>query len=341
MNPYEKLPARSFWRPAVATPSPDDIADVWTPAFAVDPDQPVLTAGSCFAARLGPALLDQGLNWFETELPPPGLTASQRRAGGYGEFSFRTGNIYTPAMLRQWLAWACGHDDPPATAWEHDGRWYDPFRPRLAGHDSPAAVHAARAVTLDAIRAGLAGAGCLIVTMGLIETWQDRADGSFYPSCPGTVRGTFDPQRHVLRRQTFADAYADLAAAVAWARTDNPGLHVLFTVSPQPLTATATAEHALTANGYTKSLLRTATGQLALDDPGVDYFPAFELMTGLPFRSRHFGDNLRTVTGDGVAFVLRHFMTALAGAPAGPRPLSAPTGRDDCDDILLDYYGPR
>lgn len=337
MNPYEELPARSFWRPAVAEPAPDDIAGVWTPAFTIGPDEPVLTAGSCFAARLGPALLDQGLNWYEAELAPPGLTAAERRDAGYGEFSFRTGNIYTPAMLRQWLAWAHGYDDPPATVWEHEGRWYDPFRPRLDGHDSPAAVRDSRAVTLEAIRSGLAAAGCLIVTMGLIETWQDRADGSYFPSCPGTVRGTFDPERHVLRRHTFADAYADLASAVTLARTGNPGLHVLFTVSPQPLTATATGEHALTANGYTKSLLRTAVGQLALDVPGVDYFPSFELTTGLPFRSRHFGGNLRTVTEDGVAFVLRHFMTAMAATPA---PLSTPTGRDDCDDVLLDYYAP-
>jgi hypothetical protein len=339
MNPYEKLPARSFWRPAVAVPDPDDIAGVWQPAFAVDPDEPILTAGSCFAARLGPALLDQGLNWSETELPPPGLTPQERRDRGYGEFSFRTGTIYTPAILRQWLAWAFGESEPPPTAWEHDGRWYDPYRPRLGGHDSPEAVPAARATTLRAMREGLARAGCLILTMGLIETWQDRADDSFFPSCPGTVRGTFDPGRHVLRRQTFADAYADLTAAVTLARTGNPGLRVLFTVSPQPLTATATGEHALVANGYSKSLLRTATGQLASEIPGVDYFPAFELMTGLPFRSRHFGENLRTVTEGGVAFVLRHFMTAIAGTSA--QPLSAPTGRDDCDDVLLDYYGPR
>ncbi|MCP8633080.1 hypothetical protein PUR31_03630 [Pseudomonas mosselii] len=36
------------------------------------------------------------------------MTGQARKAQQYGVFSFRTGNLYTPTMLRQWLVWALG-----------------------------------------------------------------------------------------------------------------------------------------------------------------------------------------------------------------------------------------
>ena len=56
MNPYQALSARSFWRPAVAEPHMLAIDEVWSAGFALGQDEPVLTAGSCFAARIGPPM---------------------------------------------------------------------------------------------------------------------------------------------------------------------------------------------------------------------------------------------------------------------------------------------
>lgn len=355
MNPYASLPVRSFWRPAVAEPEPQAITEVWTPKFGIGQDDPVLTAGSCFAARLGPALLEHGMDWYDAEPAPPGLTAEERRARHYGEFSFRTGNIYTAAVLRQWLSWALGRSAPPEETWQEDGRHHDPYRPAVepGGHAFAEEVHAARAATLAAIRTALAEASCLLFTLGLTETWRSAKGpgrGTAYPSCPGTVRGTFDAQRHVLHRPSFAEVHEDLSEAVALAREANPALRVLLTVSPQPLTATATGEHALTANGHTKSLLRAVAGQLARELDHVDYFPAYELITGVPFRSGFYAPNLRAVTPEGVAFVVRHFLAGLASrdraappAPTEARPGPSPSagGGDVCDDAVLDYWSPR
>ncbi|MFE9886213.1 hypothetical protein [Streptomyces scopuliridis] len=79
MNPYQSLPARSFWRPVVAERDRLAIDDLWTPKFAIGQDDPVRTAGSCFAARIGPALLEQGMNWYDAE-PAPAAQESARRA---------------------------------------------------------------------------------------------------------------------------------------------------------------------------------------------------------------------------------------------------------------------
>lgn len=71
MNPYQSLPPRSFWRSAVAEPDMLAIGELWTPKFTIGADDPILTAGSCFAQHIGRALLEHGMNWHDAEPPPP------------------------------------------------------------------------------------------------------------------------------------------------------------------------------------------------------------------------------------------------------------------------------
>ncbi|MFB7781065.1 GSCFA domain-containing protein [Streptomyces bauhiniae] len=344
---YQSLPSRSFWRSAVAEPEPLAIRDLWTPRFSLGQDDPVLTAGSCFARHIGPALLDRGMNWRVTEPAPPGLTPAERKSRQYGAFSFRTGNIYTAAAFRQWLSCASGETTPPDEVLQEDDRFFDPFRPSLEpeGHDSAEAVLDARRTTLAAIGGAVADAGCLILTLGLTEAWENQATGAVYPVCPGTLRGTFDARIHAFANATFAEVHRDLSAALGLARAANPALRVVLTVSPVPLTATATGGHALTATTYSKSVLRAVAGQLAQEHEYVDYFPAYEIITGAPFTAAFYERNLRTVTPDGVAFVMRQFLGALTPPPAAPSQAAGPRpDRGDdlwCDDAVLDYYGPR
>ncbi|MCT9089668.1 GSCFA domain-containing protein [Streptomyces sp. ASQP_92] len=348
MNPYQSLPPRSFWRTAVAEPELRAIGGLWTPKFALGQDDVILTAGSCFARHIGRALLERGMNWRDAEPAPPGLIRAEREARHYGVFSFRTGNVYTAAVLRQWLSWAFHEAAPPREAWSQNGRFYDPCRPSVepGGHASAHAVAQARLTTLAAIRGAVTEASCLVFTLGLTEAWRDRADGTVHPVCPGTVRGTYDPGRHEFHNFTFDEVYADLSAAIALARTANPGLRVLLTVSPVPLTATATGDHALTATTYSKSVLRAVAGQLTQELDHVDYFPAYEIVTGFPFKAVFFEPNLRTVTPAGVDFVMGQFFDALTRGPAvttAPTTPAAPAPGQDiwCDDAVLDYYNPH
>ncbi|MFJ8309904.1 MULTISPECIES: GSCFA domain-containing protein [unclassified Streptomyces] len=347
MNPYQSLPARSFWRTAVAEPDMLDIDGLWTPKFPIGQDDVVLTAGSCFAQHIGRALVERGMNWREAEPAPPGLTEAERQARHYGTFSFRTGNIYTAAMLRQWLTWAHDESAAPEEVWHEDGRYFDPYRPGVEpeGYASAGEVRSARRATLAAIRGAVAGASCLVFTLGLTEAWRDRTHGTVHPVCPGTVRGTFDADRHVFHNHTFAEVHHDLSAAIELARAANPELRVLLTVSPVPLTATATGGHALTATTYSKSVLRAVAGQLAQEHAHVDYFPAYEIVTGFPFKAAFFEPNLRSVTPRGVAFVMGRFFDALADRPAAPGRArrARPRAGEDlwCDDAVLDYYNPR
>ncbi|MDT0267450.1 GSCFA domain-containing protein [Streptomyces sp. DSM 44915] len=345
MNPYETQPPRAFWRSAVAEPGPTAVTDLWRPKFTLGQDEPVLTAGSCFAARIGPALLEHGMFWRDAEPPPPGLTTEERAGRQYGVFSFRTGNIYTAAMLRQWVSWALGAATPPEGSWVENGRHHDPFRPTVEpdGHVSLAEMLAAREVTLAAIRTAIGEASCLIFTLGLTEAWRERRDHTVYQVCPGVRHGVFDADAHEFHDQTFAEVHDDLTAAIALMRAVNPGLKVILTVSPVPLTATASDHHVLTATVHSKSVLRAVAGQLAQEDDRVDYFPAYEIISGFPFRGMFFEPNLRSVTPAGVAFVMSHFVGPVTRRAVAPRAADHTdrSGEAYCDDALLDYYGPR
>ncbi|MES2303044.1 MAG: GSCFA domain-containing protein, partial [Pseudomonadota bacterium] len=89
------------------------------------------------------------------------------------------------------------------------------------------------------------------------------------------------------------------------------------TVSPVPLVATAENRHALVATTYSKSVLRVVAEEVARTDSRVEYFPSYEIITGSYSRGRYFESDLRSVTPEGVAHVMRVFMKhfSSAGSP--------------------------
>lgn len=343
MNPYQCLPPRAFWRTAIADRPDEQIAELWSPAFEIDAKDAIVTAGSCFAQRIGQALVARGMNWLDAEPAPTAMPEQERKAQQYGVFSFRTGNLYTPAILRQWLEWALGRQPQSSETWQHDGRFFDPFRPALdpAGFASEQALFDAREQTLAAIRLALRRAKVFVFTLGLTEAWANRDTGVLYPVCPGTVRGKFDPRVHEFRNFGFNDSYQAMTDAIALMHSVNPDLKLLLTVSPVPLTASATGEHVLSATTYSKSVLRAVAGQLCQDLPGVDYFPSYEIITGTPFKGAFYQPNQREVTPEGVAFVMRQFFAGLDGetVPAAPTATASLASEDlVCEDARLDYY---
>lgn len=345
-NPYQALPPENFWRSGVVDPGPFGLSNLPAPKFPISRDERLFTAGSCFAQRLSRALVAQGYNWIDAEPAPPMLEPAHRQACSYGVFSARTGNIYTTAMLRQWVSWAFdGAPDDPEIWTGEDGRVQDPFRPEIepGGFADADELIRARTRTLDALRGALGKADVLIFTMGLTEAWINADSGLVYPSCPGTVAGAFDPACHQLVNFGFSEVHRDLSWTLDRLRAVNPGLRVVLTVSPVPLTATAEpGGHALVANTYTKSLLRTVAGELARGLEFVDYFPGYEFVATPPFRAMFYAPNMRTVDPFGVEFVMDHFMRHYGLGGAVQENGVAAGARDDadlvCHDFILDYY---
>ncbi|MFO0006409.1 MAG: GSCFA domain-containing protein, partial [bacterium] len=80
----------------------------------------------------------------------------------------------------------------------------------------------------------------------MTESWK-HASGFVYPVCPGTIRGEFDPDNHFFQNFSYAETRADLEETFAMVRAHRPGVRFLLTVSPVPLTASASADHVVAA----------------------------------------------------------------------------------------------
>jgi hypothetical protein len=364
-HPYQHLPPSGFWRSGVAQRGVPHFEQLWTPRFPMPRGTRFATAGSCFAQHISAWLRRHGHSWLDSEPAPAGLNERERAEGGWGVFSFLTGNIYTAELFLQWVRWAIGVDAPVNEAVEHDGAWHDPFRPLIPtrGLPSAEAVFEARAHTLQRMRQALLQTDVLIFTLGLTEGWV-HADGHAYPACPGTLRGRFDARVHHFVNRGVEAIVADLDRAFDALRAIRPEMRFLLTVSPVPLTATASGDHVLVATTYSKSVLRAAAGALRERRADTDYFPSYELISSFASRGRFYDDNLRTVTAEGVDFVMGHFGRAIgddasaeeslpappaadgrpggvavapAAQPARPR---APRAHSDevCEDILLDTW---
>lgn len=322
-HPYETLPEDRFWRTGVAERDALEISGLWKPKWDIRRRTRIVTAGSCFAQHFSKALVARRYRWLDFEPGPVGLTSAQRRDYHYGTFSFRTGNIYTPKMLRQWLTWALTDTPVPEAVWEKDGRFFDPFRPGVepGGFVSAAELHASRRETLAAIAAAVKGAHVFVFTMGLTEAWQDKDTGVEYAVCPGTVAGAFDAARHGFVNHRFGALMDDMTAALDLMFAKNRRVLILLTVSPVPLTATASGQHVLTATSQSKSVLRAVAGELAQGQRRVDYFPSYEIITHPAYRGRFFAPNLRSVLPEGVDHVMAQFFRDQAATYGGEVPL--------------------
>lgn len=359
-NPYEDLPATAFWRTAIADVSAFSISDLWNPKHKLGKRQKIVTAGSCFAQHIGKALARNGYTWFNAEPAPEKFSEALAKEYNYGTFSFRTGNIYTSAALKQWVFWALGKEEAPTEAWEKHGRFYDPFRPAIEpnGFASPEEMLQSRQATLKAIRTAITECSRFVFTMGLSEGWTNKEGGYTYAMCPGTLAGEFDPEQHIFKNFEYREIQTDLMAALRAMREANPKIRILLTVSPVPLTATASGEHVLTATTYSKSVLRAVAGEVSSKFTFVDYFPSYEIITAPPFRGMFYEPNMRSVHPDGVAFVMKSFFACLhasgmAGIPEPDTPklvaarkkpkAHKPTtaGEDElvCEEMILDAFG--
>lgn len=208
----------------------------------------------------------------------------------------------------------------------------------------------AREHTLACIRRALPDIDVFVFTLGLTEGWEHVA-GHAYPMCPGTVRGRFDEQQHRFTNHAVGDVVGLLDATFDRLRQVQPGMRFLLTVSPVPLTATATGEHVLTAAMQAKSVLRAAAGALVTRRDDVDYFPSYELIAGAPSGGRFFEPNLRNVRPEGVEFVMRHFAAGIGvddrstdrDAPAPAEALGGEAATMDneepsCEEALLEAF---
>ena len=335
VNPYRQFPQRSFWKPAVTERHVADMADMWDPLPLKKADK-VATAGSCFAQHLGRNLKVRGANYMDLEPAPDIFTdeAGARRFG-FGVFSCRYGNVYTARQMLQLAQEALGLRTPFEIVWEKQGRFFDAMRPGIdpVGEARVEDVLSARADHLAAVRRMLETLDLLVFTLGLTEGWEAKADGTMFPTAPGTIAGSYDPAKYAFRNLRYGEILEDMQAFWQLLKSVNPGARMLLTVSPVPLIATATGQHVLPATTYSKSALRAVAGDLASDHADIHYFPSYEIIIGHPSRGFFFEPDMRNVNEFGEDLVMQQFFT---GPLASEFATSALEAGDDEFDVVCD-----
>jgi hypothetical protein len=302
-HPYKSAPDRAFWSRAIAKGFDEGSLQAST---LLRSDDRVVSAGSCFAANIVPYLEAEGVAYVRTTRPPTTLPEAAESAMSYGAFSAGYGSIYTARQMLQTVKRAYGLWSPRTDRWHTDKGVIDPFRPGLelvAASDRE--FDALQAQHWERVRRAFAEATVFVFTLGLTEAWEAVEDGAVYPACPGTIAGSFDPERHRFVNFTVSQVVRDLSDAIGILREHNPLLRVILTVSPVPLVATATSQHVLAATIYSKSVLRAAAGEVVAALANVEYFPAYEIITGPQAPAEYFQADRREPSAQGIAAVMR------------------------------------
>lgn len=349
-SPYLNLPAKSFWSSAVANKNYFDLDDISSHQAILSPNFKYATAGSCFAQHISRHLRGKGATCLDLEMAPVGLSKEEATAFGYNQFSCRYGNIYTTRQLYQLFLESEGRLSHGDDIWCKDGRFYDALRPSVdpVGYARPEYVRAQREIHLQNVSKLWRNFDVFVFTLGLTECWASREFGSVYPTAPGTVAGCFDSNKYELINLGYEQIYGDLDAFWQELKRINPAAKLLLTVSPVPLTATASDNHVLIATTYSKSVLRTVAGEFVKKTPDTYYFPSFEIINSHPSRGMFYNPNLRTVNKAGVDFVMSIFFGDKFVSLASAKPIACdkktkePGGNPEfdvfCDDELLDNF---
>ena len=343
--PYHALPESNWWKHSVADRPAAEILPYTADGLQLTPETRIGSAGSCFAQHISRVLQEHGYNYLSCENPPPGLPPETAAKYGYGAFSARYGNIYTPLQLLQLLDCAFHSFSPADRFWEDEaGRVYDLLRPRIVprGFSSRRELESDLEQHLVKVRELFQKMDVFVFTLGLTEAWRSHEDGTVYPTCPGCGSpGVYDPKKYYFQNFKVNEVTEHLQAAIEKMLAVNPKLQIILTVSPVPLLATMEPRHVLQASTYSKSVLRVAAEEMRSRFDNVHYFASYELITATCQTNFFFEADRRTVTQSGIDYVMNLFFRQFTIGhkklqPANPSPspenAAAAGDRPICDE---------
>ena len=326
LNPYSRLDDSAFWSRSVSDIASHEVHPITSPRFKFSYSDQIISLGSCFAQHVARHIQNKGLNYLVTEPGGSELTAENARALGYGIFSARYGNIYTSRQALQLVERSLGIRSPEIDAWRiSDNSWIDPFRPNIMSREGFASrreLHSDRQDHFNAVRTMLREADIMIYTLGLTEAWQSIHDEFVVPFPPGVFGCESNARCYEFINFDIAQTVVDLSRFVDLVRDAQPNIRVMLSVSPVPLVATYSGSHVLCATTYSKSVLRVAVSEVMRTRDWVDYFPSYEIVTGIHSGNSFFEDDLRSVAPTGIARVMEIFDQYYVDGTSGTEAMS-------------------
>lgn len=248
------------------------------PEFSFDRSERLFAIGSCFARGIENYLAGKG---YRIESAAREFDDFELSTGDRGTQLGFTNKYNTYAILYS-LQWGL---DPEvsfpegALAQLDDETWIDP-------HTNPTLRFASRERTLerrkilDEVYSRIRDCRVVIITLGLIEAWLDRASGLYTNMSPLPQMREREPDRYSFQVLGYEENFRNLEEAHRLlSGFGHPDVQVVVTVSPVPLMATFTDRDVVVANAYSKSVLRAAAEAWSAKHENVHYFPSYEIVT--------------------------------------------------------------
>ena len=265
-NPAKRFPSEEDTRCQL-----DILYPTLSPGFTLLGDSAkVFTIGSCFARNI------EGTLSQHSSIDIPTLSFSVDKSEATGKANTLL-NQYNPGTISQKILSATGHwREPDETIVEvEDGAYRDLSLPggNLVTYER--AVE--RRAEIDSVYEHLSSSDLVIITLGLIEGWFDLESETYINQNPGARFVRSKSGRYVFRRLGVVDSMQMLDNSME--KLISSGVKkILLTVSPVPLGVTFTADDAVVANSYSKSVLRICANELVKKYSEIDYFPSYEIV---------------------------------------------------------------
>lgn len=241
------------------------------PKFQLSPDDRIFTMGSCFARHIEDALAPQGFR-----LPVKGFAIPDGELPYPGPHLL---NEYNAGTISQRLKAALGqgHLSEEAGVEAVEGGALDLM------------LHlASQPVSLERLRArrqeieGLYAQACqcegFVLTLGLVEAWYDLEYQCYLNRAPSFRKIRALPGRFAFRRLDIEDVVG-LLRPVLHELLHRSVRKVLLTVSPVPMEVSFMPGDIVTNNAYSKATLRGSCELLSRNEPCIDYFPSYEIVS--------------------------------------------------------------
>lgn len=277
-----------------------------TPKFRFAQDDSFFPIGSCFAIHISKSLTEQGCDVLTDRL------VVEKENFTDPQYDNEIALIkFTPhSMLNEIETNVCDRELP-----DHglialgDGRYWNPQLHKIV--PTTLEKHLDIRERVKRTVSSIVEADVVFVTLGLTETWFDVKLNIALNENPLIIRELrrkpFE-ERFEFKNLDFEESLAALEEMLSVIKSKSrKDVKFILTVSPVPLQRTFTGDDVITANAYSKSVLRAVAQTLTNKYDWVDYFPSYEMVTSTP-RDLAWRHNQRHVPVEMVDYVVRRFL---------------------------------
>lgn len=255
--------------------------------YKLDYNSRIWMLGSCFAENIGCKLQYYR---FGTDVNPSGILYNPLSIARTLEFLLEK-RIFTEGDLLQ-----------NAGKWVslyHHGSFSAPTKEECLGKINSRLMRA---------QAQLPDVGLLILTFGTSWVYRHRATGLTVANCHRFPAADFE--RYRLTPELIAEEYRELTGKL---RKVNPGLRILFTVSPIRHWKDGAHE-----NQISKAVLLLAIEELIRELPETYYFPAYEIVMDELRDYRFYEEDMLHISSQAVDYIWEKFESAWIASSARP-----------------------